>query len=140
MDPPKSRWRRHLIQPSMQLWRPALLLWLFAAGKFTTIMAEVDPNIKSIPVCRQNPTHITNPLISAFSFVLIVYQLLVDAQISMIPFYVEDQYKLTQNQQPYLDTDMQSRWFDFGGDTIIRADQYVYKACHRLLPCSDSPI
>lgn len=28
-------------------------------------------------------------------------------------------------QQPYLDSDMQSRWFDFGGDTIIRADQYV---------------
>ncbi|KZF21596.1 putative lectin family integral membrane protein [Xylona heveae TC161] len=26
---------------------------------------------------------------------------------------------------PYLDTDMQSRWFDFGGDTIIRADQYI---------------
>ncbi|TVY48440.1 L-type lectin-like domain-containing protein [Lachnellula occidentalis] len=28
-------------------------------------------------------------------------------------------------QQPYLDSDMQSRWFDFGGDTIIRADQYI---------------
>src|SRR5271163_3555912 len=26
---------------------------------------------------------------------------------------------------PYLDSDMGSRWFDFGGDTIIRADQYV---------------
>ncbi|KAI4112512.1 MAG: hypothetical protein LQ345_006345, partial [Seirophora villosa] len=26
---------------------------------------------------------------------------------------------------PYLDSDMQSRFFDFGGDTIIRADQYV---------------
>jgi len=26
---------------------------------------------------------------------------------------------------PYLDTDMQSRWFDFGGDTIVRADQYI---------------
>lgn len=26
---------------------------------------------------------------------------------------------------PYLDTDLQSRWFDFGGDTIIRADQYI---------------
>ncbi|SLM39375.1 lectin family integral membrane [Lasallia pustulata] len=26
---------------------------------------------------------------------------------------------------PYLDSDMQSRWFDFGGDTIIRADQYI---------------
>ncbi|KAF9893734.1 hypothetical protein FE257_009904 [Aspergillus nanangensis] len=26
---------------------------------------------------------------------------------------------------PYLDSDFQSRWFDFGGDTIIRADQYV---------------
>jgi hypothetical protein len=27
--------------------------------------------------------------------------------------------------QPYLDSDMQSRWFDFGGNTIVRADQYV---------------
>ncbi|KAI4088647.1 MAG: hypothetical protein L6R37_008170 [Teloschistes peruensis] len=26
---------------------------------------------------------------------------------------------------PYLDSDMQSRFYDFGGDTIIRADQYV---------------
>ncbi|KAK5708397.1 hypothetical protein LTR97_000937 [Elasticomyces elasticus] len=28
-------------------------------------------------------------------------------------------------QQPYLDSDMQSRWFDFGGSTVIRADQYI---------------
>ncbi|KAH8843367.1 hypothetical protein MCOR27_006171 [Pyricularia oryzae] len=27
--------------------------------------------------------------------------------------------------QPYLDSDMQSRWYDFGGDTIIRTDQYI---------------
>ncbi|KAG4027155.1 hypothetical protein MFRU_032g00210 [Monilinia fructicola] len=27
--------------------------------------------------------------------------------------------------QPYLDSDMQSRWFDFGGNTIIRADRYI---------------
>ena len=33
---------------------------------------------------------------------------------------------------PYLDSDMSSRWFDFGGDTIIRADQYIRLA-------SDSP-
>lgn len=26
---------------------------------------------------------------------------------------------------PYLDSDFQSRWFDFGGDTIIRADKYI---------------
>ncbi|KAL2218483.1 putative lectin family integral membrane protein [Thermoascus aurantiacus ATCC 26904] len=26
---------------------------------------------------------------------------------------------------PYLDSDMHSRWFDFGGDTIIRADRYI---------------
>lgn len=26
---------------------------------------------------------------------------------------------------PYLDSDMQSRWWEFGGDTIIRTDQYV---------------
>ena len=26
--------------------------------------------------------------------------------------------------QPFLDSDMQSRYFEFGEDTIIRADQY----------------
>ncbi|KAK4964240.1 hypothetical protein LTR66_012395 [Elasticomyces elasticus] len=26
---------------------------------------------------------------------------------------------------PYLDSDMQSRWFDFGGDTVVRADKYI---------------
>ncbi|TKX27306.1 legume-like lectin family protein [Elsinoe australis] len=26
---------------------------------------------------------------------------------------------------PFLDSDLQSRWFDYGGDTIIRADRYV---------------
>ncbi|KIX95750.1 uncharacterized protein Z520_08458 [Fonsecaea multimorphosa CBS 102226] len=26
---------------------------------------------------------------------------------------------------PYLDSDMSSRWFDFGGDAIIRTDQYI---------------
>ncbi|KAI1143876.1 concanavalin A-like lectin/glucanase domain-containing protein [Hypoxylon sp. FL0543] len=28
-------------------------------------------------------------------------------------------------KQPYLDSDMQSRWYDFGGDTIIRTDSYI---------------
>jgi len=28
-------------------------------------------------------------------------------------------------EPPYLDSDMQSRWFDFGGDTIVRTDKYV---------------
>ncbi|KAK5147704.1 vesicular integral-membrane protein VIP36 precursor [Cryomyces antarcticus] len=32
---------------------------------------------------------------------------------------------------PYLDSDMQSRWFDFGGDTIVRADQYIRLASDR---------
>ena len=26
---------------------------------------------------------------------------------------------------PYLDSDLQSRWFDFGGDAIVRADKYI---------------
>lgn len=33
------------------------------------------------------------------------------------------------SSQPYLDSDFQSRWFDFGGDTIVRADKYVRLAC-----------
>ncbi|CEJ89468.1 Putative Vesicular integral-membrane protein VIP36 [[Torrubiella] hemipterigena] len=28
-------------------------------------------------------------------------------------------------EQPYLDSEMQSRWFDFGGDTVVRADSYI---------------
>ncbi|KAI1090888.1 concanavalin A-like lectin/glucanase domain-containing protein [Rostrohypoxylon terebratum] len=28
-------------------------------------------------------------------------------------------------KQPYLDSDMQSRWYDFGGDTIVRTDSYI---------------
>ena len=27
--------------------------------------------------------------------------------------------------KPYLDSEMQSRYFDFGDDTIVRADQYI---------------
>jgi len=34
-------------------------------------------------------------------------------------------------QPPYLDTDMQSRWFEFGGDTIVRADKYIRLASDR---------
>jgi hypothetical protein len=28
-----------------------------------------------------------------------------------------------RQKQPYLDSDFQSRWFDFGGDTVVRADK-----------------
>lgn len=28
-------------------------------------------------------------------------------------------------ETPYLDSDMQSRWWEFGGDTIIRTDKYI---------------
>ena len=28
--------------------------------------------------------------------------------------------------QPFLDSDMQSRYFEFGEDTIVRADQYGF--------------
>ncbi|TGZ77347.1 putative lectin family integral membrane protein [Ascodesmis nigricans] len=28
-------------------------------------------------------------------------------------------------QPPYMDSDLQSRWFDWGGDTIVRVDQYI---------------
>ncbi|KAG6365158.1 hypothetical protein INS49_006765 [Diaporthe citri] len=28
-------------------------------------------------------------------------------------------------QQPYLDSDMQSRWYDFGGDAVVRTDAYI---------------
>jgi len=28
-------------------------------------------------------------------------------------------------KQPYLDSDMSSRWYDFGGDTVVRTDSYI---------------
>ncbi|EPE10242.1 vesicular integral-membrane protein vip36 [Ophiostoma piceae UAMH 11346] len=34
----------------------------------------------------------------------------------------EDDFK---SINPYLDSDMQSRWYDFGGDAIIRTDSYI---------------
>ena len=34
-------------------------------------------------------------------------------------------HRLRILQSPFLDSDMQSRWFDFGGTTVVRADQYV---------------
>lgn len=30
-----------------------------------------------------------------------------------------------RNPQPYLDSDMQNRWWDYGGDCIIRTDKYI---------------
>ena len=33
--------------------------------------------------------------------------------------------ELTMGTQPYLDSDMTSRWWDFGGDCIVRTDKYV---------------
>ncbi len=40
--------------------------------------------------------------------------------------------------QPYLDSDMQSRWFDFGGDTIVRTDSYVFTARPDTWPSSST--
>ncbi|KUI59572.1 hypothetical protein VP1G_06806 [Cytospora mali] len=34
-------------------------------------------------------------------------------------------------QQPYLDSDMQSRWYDFGGDTVVRTDAYIRLTSNR---------
>ncbi|KAL0637110.1 hypothetical protein Q9L58_003933 [Maublancomyces gigas] len=42
-----------------------------------------------------------------------------DEDIKAVPLRTHSLY------QPYLDSELQSRWFDWGGDTIIRADQYV---------------
>lgn len=42
-----------------------------------------------------------------------------DEDIKTVPLRTHSLY------QPYLDSELQSRWFDWGGDTIIRADQYI---------------
>ncbi|KAI0096333.1 concanavalin A-like lectin/glucanase domain-containing protein [Nemania sp. FL0031] len=34
-------------------------------------------------------------------------------------------------KQPYLDSDMASRWYDFGGDTVIRTDSYIRLSSER---------
>lgn len=36
-----------------------------------------------------------------------------------------DQLRTHSLSTPYLDSDMTSRWFDFGGDAIIRTDKYI---------------
>lgn len=44
----------------------------------------------------------------------------------ILPHGTDDvQLRTHSLQPPYLDSDMASRWWDFGGDTIIRADSYV---------------
>ena len=35
---------------------------------------------------------------------------------------------MQKEKQPFLDSDMQSRYFEFGEDTIVRADQYFYSS------------
>ncbi|KAH8705726.1 putative lectin family integral membrane protein [Talaromyces proteolyticus] len=42
-----------------------------------------------------------------------------DTDIKMLPL------RTHSLSSPYLDSDMHSRWWDFGGDTVIRTDQYV---------------
>ncbi|OAT09978.1 lectin, mannose-binding 2 [Blastomyces gilchristii SLH14081] len=37
-------------------------------------------------------------------------------RVPMIPYSIS---------QPYIDTESESRWFDYGGDTVIRTDQYI---------------
>ncbi|KAF8423666.1 legume-like lectin family-domain-containing protein [Tirmania nivea] len=42
-----------------------------------------------------------------------------DPDVKSVPLRTHSLY------QPYLDSDLQSRWFDWGGDTVIRADSYI---------------
>lgn len=42
-----------------------------------------------------------------------------DPDIKSVPLRTHSLY------QPYLDSDLQSRWFDWGGDTVIRTDSYI---------------
>ncbi|GAM85275.1 hypothetical protein ANO11243_032790 [Dothideomycetidae sp. 11243] len=46
------------------------------------------------------------------------------ALISPIAF-ADDNDRTHGSVPPFLDSDLQSRWFDYGGDTIIRADRYI---------------
>ncbi|KAK5174531.1 uncharacterized protein LTR77_001611 [Saxophila tyrrhenica] len=62
------------------------------------------------------------PLRGAISLLLAVWTLVAFAQDSDVKSIPLRTHSL---QSPYLDSDMQSRWFDFGGSTLIRADQYV---------------
>ena len=62
------------------------------------------------------------PLRWSLSVLLAVWTMLVAAQdddLKAIPL------RTHSLQSPFLDSDMQSRWFDFGGTTVVRADQYV---------------
>ncbi|KXT08097.1 hypothetical protein AC579_1473 [Pseudocercospora musae] len=56
------------------------------------------------------------------SILLAAWSVLVSAQDSDIKSIPLRTHSL---QSPYLDSDMQSRWWDYGGSTVIRADQYI---------------
>ncbi|KAJ9639511.1 hypothetical protein H2199_006546 [Coniosporium tulheliwenetii] len=79
-------------------WAAVSLLATAALGWVNTASAQDDGEIKSIPL----RTHSLQP---------------------RIRLYGACPDNLTR--QPYLDSDMQSRWFDFGGDTIVRTDKYI---------------
>ncbi|CAJ0554017.1 Ff.00g125290.m01.CDS01 [Fusarium sp. VM40] len=79
------------------MWLPSLSAALLGAFAWTANAAEFDDeNIRSISLRRTRAEYRRS--MQALTRVL---------------------------QQPYLDSDMQSRWYDFGGDTIVRTDSYI---------------
>ena len=97
---------------------------------------QADPNIKSIPVSLPSK-NLTKLLLTYLHHAVAHAQLSLCQSLPMsvpsAPASTFREYGLSKltntnvsvQRQPYLDSDMQSRWFEFGGDTIIRADQYA---------------
>jgi len=58
-------------------------------------------------------------LTALFSVLFIIQITVADNTIKSVPL------RTHSISPPYLDQDLQSRWFDWGGDTVVRADQYI---------------
>ena len=82
-----------------------------------------EKGIRSIPVCYASSCTVKARLIKLHSCAH-TPSTRYESKTSRPP-----EHATNSRKQPYLDSDMQSRWFDFGGNTIIRADQYAAQSC-----------
>ncbi|KAI5465599.1 concanavalin A-like lectin/glucanase domain-containing protein [Mariannaea sp. PMI_226] len=95
---------------------PSLSAVLLGAFAWTaSALSPDDDNVKSITVWITRAMRFC----SGFSM-LLTYALPYSTAQDTLPPAAN-----TLSSQPYLDSDMQSRWYDFGGDTIVRTDSYI---------------
>lgn len=112
------------------------LLLAFAAIGGTRAAVRIDADMKSIPVKTAPMEYVDDSILIWYSCAHILWHLYVPSCclscMARVLSHACPQIRLTSVfYQPYLDSDMSSRWWDFGGDTIIRTDQYIRLASDR---------